>query len=394
VGAPGDDSGRGAVYVFARSGDSWTQRAKLTASDGATGDQLGLSVAIDGDAIVAGAPHDDFGGTTGLGSAYTFARTGPAARTETAKLTASDAAGGDQLGWSVAIEGDVIVAGAYSDDIGANEGQGSAYTFARTGPVARTQAGKLTASDGATGDHLGVSVAIEGDAIVAGAADDGVGANADQGSAYTFARTGPAARTETAKLTASDGAAGDVLGVSVAIDGDAIVAGAPFDNVGANAGQGSARVFLGSTVPAPTPTPSPTAPPSTQTTPSPSPIPTTSTPVRSFAGVRLVTRRVTYARRFVTVRLSCPAGTVGRCSGRTKLTARRRTSSRRVTLGRARFSIAAGQQARVRVRISHAGRRLLRRVPQLRGRAVNAARDGAGRSKTTVARVTIRRRHH
>ena len=103
---------------------------------------------------------------------------------------------------------------------------------------------KLTASDGAGLDFLGISVAIEGDTIVAGAPGDDVGANLDQGSAYTFARTGAATRTETAKLTASDGQQGTVLGVSVAIDGDTILAGAPLDHVGGNPEQGSASVFV------------------------------------------------------------------------------------------------------------------------------------------------------
>jgi hypothetical protein len=119
---------------------------------------------------------------------------------------------------------------------------------------------------------------------------------------------------------------------------------------------------------------------------------TVAPPAGSFAGVALASRKLTYARRFITVRLSCPAGTVGRCSGRTKLTARRPTSSRRVTLGRGRFAIAPDKQASVRVRVSRAGRRLLRRMPRLRGRVVNAAGDSAGQSKITKAAVTIRRR--
>ena len=250
LGAPGDDESRGAVYVFTRSGASWAQTAKLTASDGAADDQLGHSVAIEGDTIIAGAPLDDVGANLEQGSAYTFARTGAAARTETAKLTASDGAAGDVLGNSVAIEGDTIVATAPQDAVGANLEQGSAYTFARTGAAARTETAKLTASDGAAGDVLGASVAIEGDTIVAGAPGDDVGANLEQGSAYTFARAGAAARTATARLTASDGAAGDVLGASVAIEGDTIVAGAPGDDVGATPDQGSASVFAaGSNLP-------------------------------------------------------------------------------------------------------------------------------------------------
>jgi hypothetical protein len=131
------------------------------------------------------------------------------------------------------------------------------------------------------------------------------------------------------------------------------------------------------------------------TPPSPTPVPPPPTqPAQPFAGVDLVSRRLTYARRAIAVRLRCPAGTVGRCSGRTTLTAGpRRASSRRVTLGRARFSIAPGNQATVKVRVTRAGRRLLNRALRLRGRAVTVARDGASQSKTIRAAVTIHRRH-
>jgi hypothetical protein len=108
--------------------------------------------------------------------------------------------------------------------------------------------------------------------------------------------------------------------------------------------------------------------------------------------VNLVSTRLTFGGTFITLRLSCPVATVGRCSGRTKLTARRRASSRRVTLGRTRFSIAPGKQGRVKVRVSRAGRRLLSRVRRLKGKDTNAARDAAGQSKTTAVAVTIRRR--
>ena len=265
VGAPFDDVGanteQGAVYVFTRTGDGWTQTAKLIASDGAADDFFGFSVAIEGDTIVAGAFGDDVGADANRGSVYTFARAGAPARTETAKLTASDGAANDELGFggSVAIDGDTIVAGAPLDDVGANQDRGSAYTFARAGAPARTQTAKLTASDGATFDLLGDSVAIDGDTIVAGAGGDTIGEKRDQGSAYTVARPGAPARTQTAKLTASDGEAIDRLGLSVAIDGDAIVAGADGDDVGANVNQGSASVFSPAPVP-PAPAPAPPAP--------------------------------------------------------------------------------------------------------------------------------------
>jgi len=112
-----------------------------------------------------------------------------------------------------------------------------------------------------------------------------------------------------------------------------------------------------------------------------------------FAGVTLVSTRLTLSGKFITLKLSCPAGTVGGCSGQTKLTARRRTGTRRVALGKARFSMAAGGRAKARVRVSRAGLRRLAGVRRLRARDANAAHDGAGVSKTTVANVTVRRRH-
>jgi hypothetical protein len=115
-------------------------------------------------------------------------------------------------------------------------------------------------------------------------------------------------------------------------------------------------------------------------------------PPAPFAGVRLVSTHLTTAGRFVTLKLRCPAGTVGTCSGQTKLSARKRAATR-VRLGRVTFSIAPGQQAKLRLRVSRPGRRLLGHTSRLRGKATNTARDAVGQAKTTVAAVTIRRRH-
>jgi hypothetical protein len=128
--------------------------------------------------------------------------------------------------------------------------------------------------------------------------------------------------------------------------------------------------------------------------PSTSPSPPGTTPAQPFAGIALASGRLTYERGTIAVTLRCPAGTTGRCTGRTRLTARpRRTSTRRVTLGRANFSVAPGRRGRIAVRVTRAGRHMLRRVPRLRARAVTAARDGAGQARTTRTAVTIRRRH-
>ncbi|MFH1109858.1 MAG: IPTL-CTERM sorting domain-containing protein [Planctomycetota bacterium] len=246
VGAPRDDGDRGSAYVLVRSAGTWTQTAKLTASDGAGGDLFGDSVAVSGDTVVVGAYGDDMR----QGSAYVFVKPGGgwSEMTQTAKLTASDGTAGEIFGWSVAVSGDTVVVAAYFDNIGANVAIGSVYVFVKPGSdwSDMTQTAKLTASDGSAGDVLASAVAIADGTIVVGASDDAIGPNSGQGSVYVFVKPGGgwADMTQTAKLTASDGAHNDYLGVSVAASGDTVVAGAYQDDIGANSDQGSAYVFV------------------------------------------------------------------------------------------------------------------------------------------------------
>jgi len=236
----GANANQGSAYVFMRSGTTWSQQAQLTAADGAAGDFFGASVAISGETAAVGALSDDVGANTDQGSAYVFTRSGTT-WSQQAKLTASDGAANDCFGDEVALSGDTAAVGAANDDVGANTDQGSAYVFARSGTAWGQQA-KLTAADGAAGDDFGWSVAISGDTVVAGAPYDDVGAHADQGSAYVFTRSGTT-WSQQAKLTVA-GAAGDGLGNAVAVSGDSAVVGADFDKVGANEIQGSAYVFV------------------------------------------------------------------------------------------------------------------------------------------------------
>ncbi len=145
-----------------------------------------------------------------------------------AKLTASDGVAGDLFGHSVAVDGDTAVVGAYEDE----SEKGAAYVLAKDSSGAWSQVAKLTASDGEAGDIFGWSVAVDWDTVVVGARYDD--------SAYVFTKpgTGWATATETAKLTASDGVVGDWFGQSVAVDGDTVVVGSSEDD-----GSGSAYVF-------------------------------------------------------------------------------------------------------------------------------------------------------
>jgi virulence-associated protein VapD len=166
---------------------SSTEQAKLVASDGAANDYFGYSVSIsaDGAYAVIGAYRTN----SIQGSAYIFVRSGTS-WTQQAKLVASDGATNDQFGYSVDISGDgaYAVIGAYTDATGANNNQGSAYIFVRSG-TSWTQQANLVASDGVASDYFGCSVSISADGAYAviGAYADNVGANSDQGSAYIFA---------------------------------------------------------------------------------------------------------------------------------------------------------------------------------------------------------------
>ena len=227
----------GAVYVFARNQATWGQQAKLTASNGEPDDLFGVSVALDGDTALVGAFGDDDNGSNS-GSAYVFVRDGTIWRQQ-AKLTASDGATNDFFGWSVALDGDTAFVGAHEDDDAGSE-SGSAYMFVRDG-ITWNQQAKLTASDAAAHDLFGRAVALDGDTALVGAYyDDDNGSNS--GSAYVFVRDGATWR-EQAKLTATDAAADDFFGASVVVDEDIVLVGA-FGAYDDNTNSGSAYVFV------------------------------------------------------------------------------------------------------------------------------------------------------
>ena len=227
VGAYLDDDnggGSGSAYIFDLNGN---QLAKITASDGAANDVFGYSVAVGSGRIVVGAYGDDDNGSFS-GSAYIFDLDG----NQLAKITASDGAAGDHFGYSVAVGSGRIVVGAYQDDDNGSF-SGSAYIFDLDG----NQLGIITASDGAQGDSFGFSVAAGSGRIVVGAyGDDDNGSSS--GSAYIFDLDG----NQLSKITASDGATGDHFGRSVAVGSGRIVVGAPFDDDNGSS-SGSAYIY-------------------------------------------------------------------------------------------------------------------------------------------------------
>jgi outer membrane protein assembly factor BamB len=155
--------------------------------------------------------------------------------TQTKKITANDAAAADQFGYSIATNGDTVVVGAYAK----NSNTGAAYIFERNQGGAGNwgQVKKLTASDAAANDQFGRSVAIHVDTVVVGAWLK----NSNTGAAYIFKRNqgGVANWGQVRKLTASDAAGNDAFGSSVSINGDTVLVGAYTKN----SNTGAAYIF-------------------------------------------------------------------------------------------------------------------------------------------------------
>ena len=187
-----DDAGSdfGSVYVFERDqggAGNWGQVAKITADDAAAGDRFGWSVALNGTTALVGAYLDGDAGSD-FGSVYVFERDQGEAGNwgQVAKLTADDAAASDFFGVTVALSGTTALVGAWRDD-DAGSDSGSAYVFERDQGGAGNwgQVAKITADDAAAGDEFGTSVALSGTTILVGAlGDDDAGSGS--GSAYVF----------------------------------------------------------------------------------------------------------------------------------------------------------------------------------------------------------------
>ena len=244
VGSYLDDVGNnfdaGSAYMYHWDGSQWVEQAKLTASDGAAFDYFGFSVALSGHTALVGALSHDAGGTINAGSAYVYRWDGET-WAEQAKLIASDGEPTDQFGLSVALSGNTALVGANQDNVGGIINSGSAYVYRWDGETWVEQA-KLTASDGQAGDGFGVSAALSGNTALVGAWNDDVGDNSDAGSAYVYRWDGDT-WVEQAQLTASDGEASDFFGESLALRGNTALVGAYLDDVGGVTDVGSAYVY-------------------------------------------------------------------------------------------------------------------------------------------------------
>jgi hypothetical protein len=202
----------GTVFVYTRTGTTWTEQAQLVSSDPEVTDGFAGSVSLDGDTLAAGARSQD-GAETNSGAAYVFVRNGTA-WSEQARLEPSDPAAFDLFGWDLDLDGDTLVCSSPLDDHAGGANAGSAYIFVRSGTLWTEQA-KLVASDAGVTNEFGEAVTLDGDTAVVGATggtDPGV---------YVFVRSGTTWSQQTKLVTTK---LGRRLGYKVALDGDTLVA--------------------------------------------------------------------------------------------------------------------------------------------------------------------------
>jgi hypothetical protein len=259
----GDSSGSnvvkdhaGSAYVFTQSDGTWTQQAKLVASDRDQNDSFGAAAAISsaGETAVIGAINDDDGDRSGsgtvieddAGSAYVFTHSN-GEWTEQTELLPDDRAQDDQFGTAIAVsdDGATAVITASEDGNKNGDGAGSAYVFTRSGET-WTQQVKLLPNDGDRDDSFGNAVAVSagGATVVVGTADDDVTNGENAGSAYVF-RQSDGTWTQQKKLIVDDGDRGDAFGSSIALASDgvpAIISAANDDDPNGDAA-GAAYVF-------------------------------------------------------------------------------------------------------------------------------------------------------
>jgi len=237
------NSDAGAVYRYTQSGTVWTQVQKMIPVGGVIlGDHFGESLAVSGSKLIIGSPGADVPATA-AGSVYSYVESG-GTWVQQDKISIPGGGNGDSFGNSVAIEGNTMVGGAlqYSPIVG-QPAFGAAYVYEFNGSAWVSQ-GRLTASDGATTDRFGYSVAVSNNVVAVGTREDDTTAGGpDAGSAYIFTRTG-STWTQQQKLEAGDPANGDRLGTGIALAFGNLVVGAAEKALTSPNGQGAVYYYV------------------------------------------------------------------------------------------------------------------------------------------------------
>ncbi len=224
----------GAAYVFERTGSGWVERQRLKAGDPVANAGFGYAVQIEGSTIAIGAPGASHLGMQYVGAIYVF-ELANGVWSQTQKLVPGDLTPNYALGYSVALRGTELIGGAIYEPH-AGPYTGAAYIFEHTGAT-WTQAAKLIASDGAGGDVFGHSVAIDGDVAVVGATGCWLGGFQWVGAAYVFEKQGSQwPLTQTQKLVPTNPSSTQYYSISVGLLPGSIFVGAIGNSVGVTNG--------------------------------------------------------------------------------------------------------------------------------------------------------------
>ncbi len=232
----GSHASAGAAYLFARSGESWSQVTELTASDAAADDEFGNAVALTDSTALIGARNKSFGDNYHTGAAYFFSDSAGSWSQE-AEVPDPNPGYTDDFGAAVALSGDTALIGAPGTSVDGQYWRGAAYIYAQSGGGWAEQA-ELSAADGLAGDDFGTTVALDGGTALVGA----VAALNWTGTAYLFSGSG-SSWSQQAELSDPDAVAGDNYGVAVALDADSALVGACLKTVGTQSADGCGFVF-------------------------------------------------------------------------------------------------------------------------------------------------------
>ena len=247
IAAPKDDhsglTDAGGVYIFVERNGTWTETQKLTLSNAAPSDRFGADIALEGDTLLVTAPGDDPGGVANAGAVHVYKRNASGNWSRSSKLTASNAATDDALGISVAIDGNWAAVCAAGTDHGRRD-TGSVYVFQRTNGT-WTQHQEFAPSGLRHNDGFGLDIAIDDRTILVGAPFKDSLKSSDSGVAYVYRRGGSWQLQQ--QLVGSDTARMDRFGIGVALEGDEAIIGAQMDYHHGYVRAGSAYVFTRTT---------------------------------------------------------------------------------------------------------------------------------------------------
>ena len=245
VGAPNYVSGPGSAYIFRYSGGIWVMEQKIVALDGANLDKFGSGVGISGNVAIVGAKADDTT-STDSGSAYVFRYNG-ASWVQEQKLAPSQAISPHEFGAAVAVSGNTVVVGSAQEikEVGCIISCGyfgATYVYRFDGSN-WVQEARLTQADRSENDFFGNAVAVDGDIVLVGSyKDSDAGLGAFAGAAYIFRKSGSNWIQE-AKLITQDVGYQSNFGSSVSLADGLAVVGAFWDTNEGGTNAGSAYVF-------------------------------------------------------------------------------------------------------------------------------------------------------